>query len=114
MTEDPRFSRIILIDTIVSHLYALYWSQKDVAKPRDTSTESFSSVDYIQSPSSSTINNTNLDMSICETPDSETDNLSVDKISDAKAAESQINIDKLSKELLIKLLDAIDIVKDFT
>lgn len=112
-TEDPRFSKIILVDTIVSHLYALYWSQKDVAKSSDGSTTSYSSVEYMPSPSS-TINNTNLDITICETSDSEETNLNVDKINDAKAAENQINIDKLSKELLIKLLDAIDIVKDFT
>lgn len=98
-------SKLILLDSIVSHLYVIYWSDKEGVKPKSNGTSVSSDFAIINSGSSG-------ELSLAGT-ESVTSVPPVDEIASTVATTTSANTE-LAKELLTKLLDAFEIVKECT
>lgn len=106
-----------MIDATIAHLYALFAANNETAKQAiigisNASTASYSSAEYMSSATS--IINESADLSICQVFDSESSDSSAAETMVTTDAVNQRNDDVVNKELLVKLLDTVEIVKDCT
>lgn len=129
--DNPRLSKILLIDAVVSHLYAIYRSEKDtvkVSKVNNISTSSSvnissasdTSVDNLSSTSINELTNTtstvvSASTSASTTTDINTTTTDEDDNNINKIDNNQlIHTPDLSKEVIIKLLNVFETIKECT
>lgn len=124
--NNARLSKIILLDAVVSHLYAIYWTEKEGATKsiKQNNSNVSAAISIISSSSSefvspgagtaTTPSSSNLSggpdqsPSICNVTISEISNLDETKQTGSVVLAS----DELSKDLIIKLLDAMETIKE--
>lgn len=108
-SDNPRLSKVINLDAVISHLVAIYsttgfttkYPQNDEQKPSNTSSNATNSSDSAVSDFSLSQTSNNSDMSIIIVPGSPEE--SVDEVTTDKEG---------CTELVQKLLDALEIVKE--
>lgn len=104
-TENPRLSKIIMLDALVSHLYVIYWSEKEGVKTAATS----GTVTPTKNTSASSPSEF-----IPPSPESTTTTLEASKSTgtdETKAMPVTTN-DELVKELMTKALNALETIKE--
>lgn len=109
-TEDPRLSKIILLDALVSHLYAIYWSEKEGVKAATASgTVTPTKTNSSSSPSPSDF--------VQQSPEQTTASSSSSEVSSTTGSDETKSIpvttnDELVKELMTKALNALETIKE--
>ncbi|XP_055380592.1 protein purity of essence [Condylostylus longicornis] len=106
-TQNPRISKIVLLDAIISHMHAIFWAEREGVKPsklNPSSSVNSSSHSNSPSPSSSTTSVGALVEQNAAVTGSDSENVEQEGISK----------DDLSRDLLSKLLDSMEILRDIT
>ncbi|KAJ6631770.1 Protein purity of essence [Pseudolycoriella hygida] len=103
--QNPRLSKIVLLDALVSHLYAIYWSEKEGSKPAVASgTTTPTKSNSASSPSE-------FGTTSPEASNTSTESLSASGLDESKSMPITTN-DELVKELMTKALNALETIKE--
>lgn len=113
--ESPRLSKVILLDSLVTHLHSICWAEKEGINIKAKSSNSNTTVN-----TTATTNITSTTTTTTTTNSSDSSLTSTSTASENSAADSQIQMahefkrTELTNELMIVLMDVVEITRDVT